>query len=97
VIRHVVTFRWQPDATEEQKQRVIDELAALPPLMSGLVSFSLGADLGLVDGNADFALTADFDDADAYLAYRNHPEHQAVLQRTINPIVAQRAGAQFEI
>jgi hypothetical protein len=96
VIRHVVTFRWQQDATDEQKQQAADDLATLPPLMDGLLSFNCGADLGLVEGNADFVLTADFDDAHAYLAYRNHPAHQAVLQRSINPIVAQRTGVQFE-
>ncbi len=65
--------------------------------MTGLVSFQCGADQGLVEGNADFAITADFDDADAYLAYRNHPAHLAVIERSINPIVAQRIGVQIEI
>ncbi len=97
MIRHVVTFRWQLDATDEQKRQVATELATLPPLMNGLVSFHCGADLGLVQGNADFAVTADFEDADAYLAYRNHPAHLAVLERAINPIVEQRIGVQFEI
>jgi len=97
VIRHVVTFRWRSEATDEQKRRVATELAALPPLMTGLLSFHCGADQGLVAGNADFAVTADFESADAYLAYRSHPEHVSVLERTINPIVEQRNGVQFEI
>ena len=97
MIRHVVMFRWRPEATDEQKQRVATELAALPPLMTGLVSFHCGADQGLVAGNADFVVTADFESADAYLAYRHHPEHVAVVERAINPIVEQRTGVQFEL
>jgi hypothetical protein len=97
MIRHVVTFRWQEDATDQQKLQVAADLATLPPLMTGLVSFQCGVDGGLVPGNADFAVTADFDDADAYLAYRNHPAHLAVMERTVNPILEQRTAVQFQI
>lgn len=97
MIRHVVTFRWRSEATDEQKRQVAAELATLPPLMTGLVSFHCGADQGLVAGNADFAVTADFEDADAYLAYRSHPAHLAVMERAISPILEQRTGLQIEI
>jgi hypothetical protein len=97
MIRHVVTFRWQPGTTEEQRLQVAADLATLPPLMTGLVAFHCGPDLGLVEGTAEFAVTADFENARAYLAYRNHPEHQAVMARSINPIVAQRIAVQFEL
>jgi hypothetical protein len=50
-----------------------------------------------VAGNADFAIVADFDDVDSYLAYRTHPVHLEVIDRALNPIAAQRLGAQFEI
>ena len=33
MIRHVVLFRWTPDATQEQKQRVAAELRRLPALL----------------------------------------------------------------
>lgn len=97
MIRHVVTFRWRADATDEQKQRVPADLATLPPQMKGLISFRCGADAGLAEGNADFAVSADFDDADAYLAYRNHPAHLDVMARTISPILEQRVAVQFEV
>ena len=34
MIRHVVMFRWTPEATEEQKQQVAAELRQLPALLS---------------------------------------------------------------
>ena len=89
-------FRWTPEATQEQKQRVTTELARLPALVPSLRAYRLGADLGLNPGNFDYALTADFDDADGYLAYRDHPEHRAIVTEFIQPILTERAAVQYE-
>lgn len=97
MLRHVVLFAWTPEATGEQKQQVIDELLSLPPLMTGLRAFDVGPDAGVVDGNADFALVADFDDVPSYLAYRNHPTHRAIIDQVINPIIKSRVAIQYEI
>jgi Stress responsive A/B Barrel Domain len=97
MIRHVVLFAWTDEATSEQKQRVADELRALPPQMSGLRAYHVGHDAGLVDGNADFAVVADFDDVASFLAYREHPAHRAVINDSIAPITRQRSAVQYEI
>ena len=96
MIRHAVMFRWTPEATQEQKQRVTTELARLPALVPSLRAYRLGADLGLNPGNFDFAVVADFDDADGYLAYRDHPEHRAMISQFVQPVAAQRIGVQYE-
>ena len=97
MLRHVVLFDWVPEATDEQKKRVTDELRTLPPLMSGLRSFLVGPDAGIVDGNFSFAVVADFDDAQSYLAYRGHPAHRAIIEQVINPVTRQRVSVQYEI
>jgi Stress responsive A/B Barrel Domain len=97
MIRHVVMFTWKAEATAEEKQRVLTELRTLPPLMSGLHAYHVGPDAGLVPGNFDFAVVADFDDLDSYLAYRDHPAHRAVIDQTITPIRQDRAAVQYEI
>ena len=97
MIRHVVVFSWVPEATDQQKQQVANELRKLPPLMTGLRAYHFGADAGIVDGNFDFAVVADFDDAESYLAYRNHPAHRTAVDQVISPIVRQRAGIQYEL
>ncbi len=97
MIRHVVLFAWIPGATNTQKHQVAEELRALPPLMTGLRSFHVGPDAGIVEGTFDFALVADFDDAESYLAYRNHPAHRAVVEQVINPIAKERVSVQYEI
>ena len=96
MIRHVVLFRWTPEATAEQKRRVAEELSRLPALVPSLRDYRLGANLGLNPGNFDFAVAADFDDADGYLAYRDHPEHRAIVAEFIRPIVGERAAVQYE-
>jgi hypothetical protein len=96
MIRHVVMMRWAAGATAEQQQRVAAELGRLPALVPSLRDYRLGADLGLNPGNFDFAVAADFDDVDGYLAYRDHPEHRAIVAEFIQPIVAERAAVQFE-
>jgi hypothetical protein len=96
MIRHVVLFRWKPEATNEQKQLVAAELRRLPPLVASIQSLEIGVDAGLNEGNADFAVTADFDDEAGYRAYVDHPAHRAVVAKYIAPIVADRLAAQFE-
>ena len=96
MIRHMVLFRWIPEATQEQRQRVVTELGRLSALLPTLRAYRIGPDLGLVEGNFDFAVAADFDDLDGYLAYRDNPAHRAVIAEFIRPIAAQRAAAQYE-
>jgi hypothetical protein len=96
MIRHVACFAWAPEATAEQRKRVADELATLPPLMSGLRAYHFGPDAGLAEGNYDFAVVADFDDTESYLAYRDHPAHRAIVERVIRPITGQRASLQYQ-
>jgi hypothetical protein len=96
MIRHVVMFTWTAEATQDQKERVATELSRLPAIVPSLRAYHLGHDLGLNEGNFEFAVAADFDDADGYLAYRDHPEHRAIIAEFIRPIIAQRAAVQYE-
>ena len=96
MIRHVVLFRWTAEATAEQKRRVAEELFRLPALVPSLRDYRLGANLGINPGTFDFAVAADFDDVDGYMAYRDHPAHRAVVTEFIQPIVTERAAVQYE-
>ena len=89
-------FRWTPEATEDQKQRVAAELSRLPALLPVLRAYRMGADLGVNEGNFEWAAVADFDDLDGYLTYRDNPEHRAIIAEFIRPIMAERAAIQYE-
>ena len=95
VFRHVALFRWADGTTAEQKQAISDGLARLPSLIAELRDYRFGDDAGLSDGNWDFAVVADFDDAEGWHAYRDHPEHRRVVSEHIGPVAAERAAVQF--
>jgi hypothetical protein len=97
LIRHTVMFTWKPEATEEQRKRVPAELSRLPGVIPSIKAYSMGTDIGVNEGNWQFAVTADFDDLDGYLAYRDDPTHQAIIKEHIRPIIATRAAVQFEV
>ncbi|MER5628139.1 Dabb family protein [Streptosporangium sp. NPDC002544] len=97
MFRHVVLFTWAQEATDEQRARVATELGKLPEAITEIRSYTLGTDAGVNPGNHQFAVVADFDSVDDYLAYRDHPLHQAVIAEHIKPIVASRAAIQFEL
>jgi Stress responsive A/B Barrel Domain len=96
MIRHVVMFRWTAEATGEQKRQVAAELRRLPALLPVLRAYHVGADLGMAEGNFEFAVVADFDDLEGWQEYRDHPEHRDIIVRFIQPIAAQRAAVQYQ-
>jgi hypothetical protein len=96
VIRHVVGITWTADTTDADVAAVRAALAELPGQIPEIRAYTFGTDLGLVDGNADFAIVADFDDVDAWHRYQHHPAHRAVLTDRIRPFLAARAAVQLE-
>ncbi len=97
MIRHAVLFTWDDEMTDELEQQLAAELTALAAKLPEVRSYHAGPDVGLIEGNFDFAVVGDFDDADAYLAYRNHPEHQEIISRLSAPHIKSRASVQYEI
>jgi len=97
VIRHVVCFRWIEGTTAAQVAAVEAALAALPAQIPELVDYRFGADLGLRDGNGDFAVVADVADAAAWRAYSEHPAHVRAIAERIQPIAAERIAVQIQL
>jgi hypothetical protein len=96
MIRHVVVFTWQPVATAERIEEIATELRSLTSAIPAIQAYACGPDAGITNGNADFAVVADFDDEAGFASYRDNPRHRDIIQRLITPIVAQRAALQFE-
>jgi hypothetical protein len=95
MLRHVALFTWKPGTTAEQVQAFSRGLAALPSSIPEIRGYRFGPDIGIADGNADFALVADFDDADSWRTYQRHPEHQRVIAELTRPIVEIRHAVQY--
>lgn len=96
-LRHVVVFRWTPETTDADVAAVEAALAELPGQIPQIQAYAFGSDAGINDGNADFAVVADFASTDDYVVYRDHPVHRAVITELIVPHAAERAAVQYEV
>ncbi|WP_131740369.1 Dabb family protein [Actinomadura roseirufa] len=94
--RHVVLFMWAEGTTTGQQEEVAEKLGELPGLIPEIREYGLGTNARVNPDGYDFAVVAEFADRDAYLVYRDHPVHRAVIDQYITPIVAQRAAIQYE-
>jgi hypothetical protein len=97
VIRHVVMFRWADGAPHDVVEQVGAALRTLPPLIPEIRRYEHGPDAGLVEGNHDYVVVADFDSVDDFLTYRNHPEHQRLIRELFGPVSAARTAVQYEL
>ena len=52
-------------------------------------------EFGLREGNADFAVVADFDDEDGWRLYTEDPEHRRVIEELIAPVTEVRSAIQL--
>jgi len=96
-LRHIVTLTFCDDTTPEQVAAIADSLRELPSQIPELRSYVVGADAGLTEGNAHLAVVADFDDAEGWAVYRDHPAHQAVITQQIVPLLTSRSAVQHEL
>lgn len=94
-LRHVVMFRWSDAADEAGRRAVAEALAGLPAQIPQILEYRFGPDVGVAEGNWDFAVVAHFADHAGYELYRDHPAHQAVIAERIRPLVSQRAAVQM--
>jgi len=97
MFRHVVLMRWKEETTADQLSHMEAGLAGLPALVPEIRDYKFGADAGMSPGNFDFAIVADFDDVESYVVYRDHPDHVALINDRIKPLVAERVAVQHEL
>ena len=95
MFRHVVMFRWADGVDDAHVAEVARRLDELPEAISAIRSYRHGTDAGVNDGNFDYVVVADFDSADDYVAYRDHPEHRAFIADLIAGRIDERAAVQY--
>jgi hypothetical protein len=95
MIRHVVTFTWEPTAGEDRVSAALEALRGLRHEVGGMSFLAVAEDAGLSDGNASAVLIADFADAEAFYRYAQDPVHLAVVAEFVRPILRARAAVQY--
>lgn len=96
MFRHVVTFRWNSQSSPEHVAALEEALSGLPALLPSLRRYAYGSDAGINEGNYDFAVMAEFDNPEGYLAYRDNDEHHRIIQTHIAPYLDSRTVVQFD-
>ena len=102
MIRNVVVGRLR--RTEDPVQQAADAallqegLAGIAALrLPGMLSMSVGRNLGLRDGGWSFAITNDWQDAHAYRAYDADEEHNRLRREIFATICQDIARVQIEV
>ncbi|MFM2281115.1 MAG: hypothetical protein RLZZ444_3346 [Pseudomonadota bacterium] len=96
MINHIGMLTLKAEASDEQKQAIIDGLKALVGVIPGLKTVSVGSDLRLKEGNAALIFASVFDSEEAWRDYGTHPAHVALVKTHIAPVLAAKSFVQIE-
>ena len=95
MLHHVVTFHLRAGAPADQIDRICEAMRALASTLPEVRSLACGADLGMREDNASFAVVLTFDDTDSFRVYADHPEHVRIIKEMIAPNIDSRHPVQF--
>ena len=90
---HIVTFSWKTEHADETA--LTTALLALVRTLPGVDLYLCGPDAGVKTGNWDFGVVGRFATQDAFVHYRDHPEHQRILRELIAPHLAYKSVVQI--
>jgi hypothetical protein len=76
---HMFSFRWKPNITEQQKQRVFAEVGALQNQIPGILDSAVGFNTSPRGQSYEFGGVMKFPDRATFDAYNAHPVHQHLL------------------
>ena len=75
---HIVCWKYKEETNAQTRSDHRAKLAALPGIISDIVSFDVGEDILHLERSFDTGLTSVFPDRAAFDRYTDHPEHQKV-------------------
>ena len=96
-MRHTVLLRFKEGTSEAQIQSALDGLATMPGEIDLIRRYEFGRDLGIMEGNPEIALVADFDSVEDWRTYLAHPAHMAMVAERITPILESMTRVQYRV
>lgn len=97
MIRHIVLMQWSEPLDDDKVQIINDGLGILFDEMPGVRGFSVGPDLSIFKGNADYAIVVDFSTEKDFKNYVFHPDHLKFMKEVTNPLLASFQSLQFQV
>jgi hypothetical protein len=79
MIKHVVFFKFKPEASAAERRAVVDQLRALPDKIDVIRSFEIGEDIMHSARAWDVVEIATYDDLEALEIYTRHDDHVEVV------------------
>lgn len=76
---HIFSFRWKQGVTEQDKQRVFQEVSALQSRIPEVLESAVGFNTSPRGQGYEFGGVMKFSNRAAYDAYNAHPVHQELL------------------
>ena len=95
MLTHIVIWKYNAEATPEEREEHVARLRRLPSFIPGIESFIVGFDELRLPRSYDTGLVATFRDRAGLQAYDEHPEHLLVAAYG-RPISAHVASVDFE-
>jgi len=95
MIQHIVTFIWNERTTPADVAGIEQRLAQVPQHVPELVAYTFGRDLGISEGNGDFAVIATLQSVADLPAYRDQPFH-AEVARDMRAMAESRTAVQID-
>lgn len=97
MIRHVVAFRFRDTVDDEERARLMDEIAELPVHFPVLGNFQLGRNVSTRDDRYSHAFVTDVDTMEELAGYLSSERHERFVAERFKPLVAERAIVSFEV
>lgn len=97
MVVHVVLFKWKEDVTSDAIAAAVKALQALKDQIPGILEITCGRNFSERSQGFQQGLVVKFVDQAALEAYLPHPEHQAVVQNLIKPILADILALDYEV
>lgn len=97
MVEHVVLFKTTPEATQEQRERMIAELRSLKEKIPGIIDLTVGTNFSDRNQGFDIGLVVRFVDRAALEVYLPHPAHQGCVDQFVAPIKADIIVVDYEI
>jgi hypothetical protein len=96
MIEHIVIMRWNEGTTPQAIEAVLEALRALKNKIPNILDLTCGENFSDRSKGYTHALVVRFPDRAALANYIQHPDHQAVVQGLINPILADSLAVDYE-
>jgi len=97
MFRHVVMVRWKPEATLDQRTAALSGVQSLPQRIPQIRRLTIDRNAAIDKDTFDVVVVVDFADANDYVVYRDHPDHRALMETVLRPILAARAAIEHEV